>query len=900
MLRIRTVTTASDAKNYYAEADYYAQGQETVGQWGGKLAERLGLCGAVTKDAFDKLCDNINPATGKSLTQRTNDNRRVGYDMTYAGPKSFSILVTLGPEDVSRQCKDIFDEARDATQAEIEADMQTRVRIGGAQHDRPTGNMLTASFGHSTSRPVDGGVPDMHWHTHVFCFNATEDPVEGRIKAGEFSHILRDKAYYEAAFFARLAKSLADAGYAIDRRADGKWEVAGVPQALIDKFSKRTEEIEAAAKRLGITDPDRKGELGAKTRSKKNKELTPEQLRAAWLAQLTDGERDALVKVFGRDVAAGKEVTAREAVSFAIAHLSEQLSVFPEREVMRVAMLHGLGDVTPEEVARELPRQGVLVDVIDGQRMATTAALQAEENVIIGVAAGGRGSVCPVGQPDGLSRRMEDGKTLNDGQWDIVTGLLESSNRVNLVEGPAGAGKSSMLGKYDEALRKQGQTVTYLASSTDAVGVLEKDGFKVKTVAHFLLDEKMQKAAAGSRVVVDETSLLGHKDAVKLLRLTEKNNMKLIFVGDPMQHGSVPRGAFMRVLKDYGYIKPFRLTEILRQETPEYRAAAKLLSEGKSLEGFNALDALGWVKESADHDARVAAIASDYMQALKDGASCLVVSPTHAEAADITAAIRGQLRAAGKLATAEQEFTRLVNTNASEAQRGQALTYRSGDVIQFHQNAKGFRKGDRLTVSDPASVPLALADKFTLYRPEKIALAVSDKIRFTATVTAKDGSKLRNGENHSVAAITSGGNIRLENGKIIAGDAGHFRHGFVETSFGSQGKTVKRVILGMSSRSLPATNMEQLYVSASRAKARVTLYTDDKEAVKAAIGRSSQKLAALDIRPKAPADTTAQRQRMRELQDRRRRIAYTAQMRAAWEHTPARQQERDTGYGRSR
>ena len=48
----------------------------------------------------------------------------------------------------------------------------------------------------------------------------------------------------------------------------------------------------------------------------------------------------------------------------------------------------------------------------------------------------------------------------------------------------------------------------------------------------------------------------------------------------------------MRVLKDYACLKPFKLTEILRQETPEYRAAAKLLSEGKTLEGLEAID--GW------------------------------------------------------------------------------------------------------------------------------------------------------------------------------------------------------------------------------------------------------------------------------------------------------------------
>ena len=64
-------------------------------------------------------------------------------------------------------------------------------------------------------------------------------------------------------------------------------------------------------------------------------------------------------------------MTAGQAVSFALAHLSEQLSAFPERELTRVALLHGLGGVTPEQVAAELPRRGVIVDTIGDRRMAT-------------------------------------------------------------------------------------------------------------------------------------------------------------------------------------------------------------------------------------------------------------------------------------------------------------------------------------------------------------------------------------------------------------------------------------------------------------------------------------------------------------------------------------------------
>ena len=82
MLRITPNSSAAGAKSYYTESlsrgDYYSQGQEIVGLWGGKGAERIGLAGQVSKEAFDALCENRHPRTGKSLTVRTKSNRRVG------------------------------------------------------------------------------------------------------------------------------------------------------------------------------------------------------------------------------------------------------------------------------------------------------------------------------------------------------------------------------------------------------------------------------------------------------------------------------------------------------------------------------------------------------------------------------------------------------------------------------------------------------------------------------------------------------------------------------------------------------------------------------------------------------------------------------------------------------
>ena len=247
------------------------------------------------------------------------------------------------------------------------------------------------------------------------------------------------------------------------------------------------------------------------------------------------------------------------------------------------------------------------------------------------------------------------------------------------------------------------------------------------------------------------------------------------------------------------------------------------------------------------------ALAADYVQAVKDQVSCLVVSPTHAEAAAITGEIRSQLRAARLLGQEDHAFTRLVAVNASEAERGEASTYGGGPlVLQFHQNAKGHTKGDRLVVNDAAAVPVSEASKFSLYKVENFSLAAGDRIRFTGTVKTLDGHALKNGMVKSIAEI-NGGKITLDNGWVIDGrTAGHFRHGFVDTSFGSQGKTVRRVLLGMSAASARAMNQENMYVSASRGKDWLRLYTDSKAAVRVAIGKSSQKLAALDLRRASP------------------------------------------------
>ena len=295
MIRI-TQQTSARRQAILRDGGLLQRRQEIVGSWGGKGASRLGLAGTVDKFSFERLCDNLDPRTGEPLTVRTRCERTVGYDFTFSVPKSVSLLYAMsGDQDILGA----FRAAVDETMREMEAEMKTRIRIDRQDTDRTTGNMVWAEFIHTTSRPVNG-VPDPQLHAHVFTFNTTWDDEEHRWKAGQFRELKRDAPYFQAAFRVRLAGKLQDLGFGVERKRDD-FEIAGIPADVLKRFSRRTALIEKVAEERGITDPDRKAELGAETREKKGTALGWERLRKEWNTRLTDPERDALAAVHRRE-----------------------------------------------------------------------------------------------------------------------------------------------------------------------------------------------------------------------------------------------------------------------------------------------------------------------------------------------------------------------------------------------------------------------------------------------------------------------------------------------------------------------------------------------------------------------------------------------------------------------
>jgi conjugative relaxase-like TrwC/TraI family protein len=919
MLFINTSAGSAWAKNYYtrqlAPSDYYTKDMaESPGQWHGLGAELLGLKGDVQQKDFFALCDNLNPKTGENLTRNTQAQRRVLFDLTFSAPKAVSLAYELGGDD---RILDAFNSSVVETMDEMEGAMMARVRKSGADEDRVTANLVSANFIHRTTRPIDG-LPQPHLHCHSTVFNATFDTAEDTWKAAQMVALFRDKGYYQAAFDSRLALKLKALGYAPER--DGNtFRLAGIDKALTNRFSQRTEIIEAEAKRLGITDAKVKGELGRRTREKKDAgPRSMGELRQRWKEQITDAERVSLVNA--KAALAVSSPGAKEAVDYALSHNLERASVVPKKQLLKTALIQSVGNASVSEIHAELKRDNVISRVRGGVKYSTTKEVLQEELAMTAFVRDGRGKYRKLG---GVHPPELD-PVLSKEQRDAALVILGSRDRVTALKGGAGTGKTRMMHATVKAMEADGKQVFTFAPSAEASrGVLRSEGFtNAETVERLLIDPEMQQKVRNQVLWVDEAGLLSVKDMKRLFDVAKDQDARVILSGDTNQHNAVYRGDALRILETDAGMKTGELKQIRRQTNDSYREAVKAISEGdkrgkdgktKLEAGVEILDRMGAIVETSGEE-RYRQIAADYadvtQQTKADGTakSALVVSPTHREADRVTGAIRDTLKAEGRLVGAEREFTALRPMNLTEAQRHDAREYVPGTVVQFHQNAKGFKRGERVTVTESdknsvhaarvdgsaVSLPLDQARRFQLYRTEQVAFAKGDRIRITQNgftretrrgVTGKGKQRLNNGSVYEVEGFDKQGDIRLSNGFVVPKDYGGIAHGYVVTSHASQGKTVDTVLLAVGQESFAAANKEQFYVSVSRGREAVRLYTDDKAAMLDAVKDSGARLSASELLEKKQAKPreSAMRRLFRVQEIQRAYRAVRKRVAAAWD-----------------
>lgn len=866
MIRMIQSSSGEHAKSYFSDAlsksNYYINDQELNGKFNGRIAERLNLEGIATKEKFFALCENVNPNTGESLTQRTIENRTVGYDINFHCPKSVSILHVLSKDD---HIMEAFQKSVHETMLDMERDAKTRVRKKGKYEDRSTGELLWTDFVHQTARPVEDHLPDPHLHAHCFTFNVTWDEKEKQFKAGQFIDIKRDMPYYQARFHKRLSDQLLELGYDI-KRTDKSFEVEGVPQRVIDLFSKRTDEIGRVAKEKGITNARELDGLGARTRTKKQKGHSMSELKAAWRKQiaeleLEEGEGSKTVRHnHKKDI---PKITSKECLNHAIQHSFERASVVADRRLLETAYRYGMGDssVTVEMITEELKKDSSIIHVKEKNRsMCTTKSVLSEEKQMVELARKGKGQVRPL--------YIEAPEINLEGQAEaVVEHTLTTSDRVTIIRGAAGSGKTTLLKELATHIEKAKTKITLLAPTTQASrGVLRDEGFaNAETVAKFLSDPIMQSSIKGQVLAIDEAGLLGTHDMKKVLEIATTQNARLILIGDTRQHSSVVRGDALRILNTVAGIKTAEVSKIYRQKNKDYRQAVQHLSEGNVASAFQKLDEINSIK-TIDPLKPNETLIKDYMKVIKKGKTALIVSPTHEQGNSVTNELRKKLRDSKMIGKKELKVKKLSNRNLTVAQKKDARNYKTGNIILFNQNATGIKRGTKWMVEDVQQgqiricneamesklLPIDKFKSFDVFEKSEIGLSKGDKVSITKNSFDRNKKRMNNGQALEVVSVTKNGKIILRNSKSktsykIDKDFGHLSHAYCATSHASQGKTVDEVFISQPASTFAATDSKQFYVSVSRAKDKAHIYTDDKVGLLESASEIGDRQSAIEL-----------------------------------------------------
>jgi conjugative relaxase-like TrwC/TraI family protein len=880
VLTAKTQYNLKNAREYFEEhlcvGDYYDEGQRVSGQWVGVGAEELGLTGMVRADEFLRLCENQHPATGETLTQRLNTlrmeagketmNRRVFFDFTFSPPKSVSVVALAGADE---RIIAAHDQAVRSAMRELEAFAATRVRIGGGQGDRSTGNFAAALFTHDTSRALDP-----HLHTHCVIFNATFDPAERRWKALQNYGLLQARKFAENVYYHELARQLRGFGYSIRNRARGDFQIEGITADLCDRFSKRDAEVDRALAKLLAEKPELakanlkelRAKLAVKTRARKQKDLSRTDLQTLWDSQMSEAERHSLRQLANRSEKisiSDQHTDLKEAVQWAEEHLFDRNSVVLECQVWQQALERARGENFSLAELKESTRQRNYIRDVERHNEVTSREILMRELAIVQHVKDGVGT-CPalVENPPPMNPKLDDE------QHQALEALLHSTNSVSLFRGGAGTGKSFVLRELVDQIQKSERRAIVLAPQRQQVVDMESAGFpSPTTIANFLLKGEL---TAGAVVVVDEAGQIGGRQMHQLLQLARERNARVILSGDTRQHGAVEASDALLAIERYSGIAPVELHTIRRQDPAlardeyersrikQYRKAVEVAAAGKLVESFKRLDQMGAIVacglgEQADK------LADEYLRLAKQKASAVVVSQTWSEVHRVNSRVRDALKSKGLLGANDVTVQVLEKSDLTNAQKRDQRFYPKDGVIVFNQKVRqavpgtsgkllGIVKFGVLVEVDGKCVTVTnkLLDKITVCLPREVPVAVGERLHLKANRKLAAGARTTNGELVTVKVVRADGGIELADGRILEKSFREFLPGYAVTSYGSQGKTVDHVLFSDSTIKA-ATNAQQWYVTISRGRRGIRIFTPDKIQLRENLVRSGHRPLALEL-----------------------------------------------------
>jgi hypothetical protein len=707
-------------------------------------------------------------------------------------------------------------------------------------------------------------------------FNITERD-NGQPRAIQPQSLFASQQFATAIYQSELTYRLRQFGYEITTGRSGAPEIKGYTQEYLDASSPRSQQIREYLERTGRSGKEAAEIAAHSTRDCKEIHSTGEVMAAhRKLAADFGHQADAVVRAAReRSQHQEKPVNSfdrvRESLTFSRDKNFEREAVVDERALIRDGLRRGMGEITHAQVRANLDARlasGEFQIVqrpqsIPGRQFTTAKTIEAEHEIIRRVR-DGQNHIEPVLPRPQAIAVADQHPHLNRAQMSVVEDVLSSPDRIQGIQGFAGAGKTSTLTVIHSAAERQGYHVEGFAPTSRAARQLNEAGIEAGTLQGFLARAHPDLRGQKQFYFIDESSLASTNQMREFLTRLGPND-RVLLIGDTRQHQGVEAGRPFEQLQEAG-MRTARLDEIVRQQDPALKSAVELLATGQVSAALDTLQQQDRVKEIPNGDERIRAIAKSYVESPEN---TLIVSPDNASRRELNVAVRQELRANGSLAPEDHTFRVLVQRqDMTGAERSWASHYEINDVVRYTRGSKAIGIEAAAYASVVAITPAANQltvekenGELATYDPRRLTgvsvyqeierdFSLGDRIQFTAP------DKLLGVANRDMAtieAIHPDGrlSVRLDNNRQIefnGNEHRHLDHGYAVTSHSAQGLTAERVLVHADTSVHPdLLNSRFGYVSISRASHEATLFTDDIAKLGPHLGADVSKTSALEI-----------------------------------------------------
>lgn len=565
-------------------------------------------------------------------------------------------------------------------------------------------------------------------------------------------------------------------------------------------------------------------------------------------------------------------------------------------------------DVTVSEASAEIDRQVKNGDLISpspvagaGSGLIVPRVTYEMEKSIIRTVAEGKGAVAPL--MDTVPEKYLAGQT--GGQQAATRLILESPDRFVAIQGYAGTGKTTqfkaVMAALDSLPASQRPEVIGLAPTHRAVHEMQSVGVRSQTLSSFLSEER-QKNLAGEKTdygntlfLVDESSMVGNRDMAELYQRIADTGGRAINSGDVAQLQPVEPGQPFRLLQSRSPIDTAVMQDIVRQ-TPELRPAIYSMIEGDARGALEKVEAVSpaqihrktdaWAPSSSVMEFKspaddrpgadlsslnepadvIDAIIRDFAGRTPPAqAQTLVVAHLNADRHAINQSIHDALKKNGELGRGELTLTVLEPARVPENALRKAGGFSDylGHVAVMnnqHMTVSDVDIGQGMvTLTDASGKPTVISNfenstqDISLYVPRDITVSTGDRMRFTRSdnergYVANSQWQVSKLENSGRITLTNGEQEKvMEPGRLV--EDGHIDLAYAVTAHGAQGASERYVITleGTEGGRKRMATRESGYVTLSRAKEHVQVFTDDREGWLKQLDRQAGRHSAHDL-----------------------------------------------------